>query len=99
MTGCINALHREMTLSVLSNSKVAGGSFKLADGIAAELARREKLDQITFDSCGTFSGLRPCLKALAPKGSTSLTNGADMAGPLGAACLASVTAGASASVR
>lgn len=97
MTGRIAGLHPGVTPAMLAYATMEGVAFQFADCVAAQAAIGARPERFTVVGGGTRSPLWLRLLATALDRPVSLIDGADMAGPRGAARLAAVAAGASVS--
>jgi xylulokinase len=98
MTGRITGLHPGVTPAMLAYATMEGVAFQVADCVAAQQEVGTEPVRFTVVGGGTRSPLWLRLIATALDRPVSLIDGADMAGPRGAACLAAVAAGAPVSV-
>lgn len=94
MTGRITGLHPGVTPAMLAYATMEGVAFQFADCVAAQTEVGVRPERYTVVGGGTRSGLWLSLLATALDRPVSLIDGADMAGPRGAARLAAVAAGA-----
>jgi xylulokinase len=93
MTGRITGLHPGVTPAMLAYATMEGVAFQFADCVAAQVEVGARPERFTVVGGGTRSALWLRLLATALDRSVSLIDGADMAGPRGAARLAAVAAG------
>lgn len=98
MTGRMSGLHPGVTSAMLAYATMEGVAFQFADCIAAQQEVGARPDHFTVVGGGTRSPLWLMLLATALDRSLSLIDGADLAGPRGAARLAATAAGAPLSV-
>jgi xylulokinase len=98
MQGRLTRLHPGVTPAMLAFATMEGIAFQFADCIAAQQEVGARPERITVVGGGTRSQLWLRLIATGLEQPVSLIEGADMAGPLGAARLAAVAAGTSMSV-
>lgn len=98
MTGRIAGLHPGVTPAMLAYATMEGVAFQFADCIAAQQEIGARPERFTVVGGGTRSRLWLRLLATALDRPVGLIDGADMAGPRGAARLAAVAAGAPVSV-
>ncbi|MGL4235810.1 xylulokinase [Tabrizicola sp.] len=98
MTGRIEGLHPGVTPAMLAYATMEGVAFQFADCIAAQREVGVRPERFTVVGGGTRSTLWLRLIATALGEPVGLIQGADMAGPRGAARLAAVAAGAPISV-
>jgi xylulokinase len=98
MQGRLTGLHPGVTPAMLAFATMEGIAFQFADCIAAQQEVGARPERITVVGGGTRSQLWLRLIATGLEQPVSLIEGADMAGPLGAARLAAVAAGTSMSV-
>ncbi len=94
LTGRITGLHPGVTPAMLAYATMEGVAFQFADCIAAQEEVGVRPERFTVVGGGTRSALWLRLLATALDRPLSLIDGADMAGPQGAARLAAVAAGA-----
>lgn len=94
MTGRISGLHPGVTPAMLAYATMEGVAFQFADCVAAQVEVGVRPDRFTVVGGGTRSALWLRLLATALDRPVSLIDGADIAGPRGAARLAAVAAGA-----
>ncbi len=94
MTGRIAGLHPGVTPAMLAYATMEGVAFQFADCIAAQEEVGARPERFTVVGGGTRSRLWLRLLATALDRPVGLIDGADMAGPRGAARLAAVAAGA-----
>ena len=94
LTGRITGLHPGVTPAMLAYATMEGVAFQFADCIAAQVEVGTRPERFTVVGGGTRSALWLKLLATALGRPLSLIEGADMAGPRGAARLAAVAAGA-----
>lgn len=94
MTGRIAGLHPGVTPEMLAYATMEGVAFQFADCIAAQQEAGARPERFTVVGGGTRSRLWLLLLATALERPVALIDGADMAGPRGAARLAAVAAGA-----
>lgn len=94
MTGRIAGLHPGVTPAMLAYATMEGVAFQFADCIAAQKEVGARPERFTVVGGGTRSALWLRLLATALDRPVGLIDGADMAGPRGAARLAAVAAGA-----
>lgn len=94
MTGRIAGLHPGVTPAMLAYATMEGVAFQFADCIAAQVEVGVRPERFTVVGGGTRSPLWLRLLATALNQPISLVDGADMAGPRGAALLAATAAGA-----
>lgn len=94
MTGRITGLHPGVTPAMLAYATMEGVAFQFADCIAAQQEVGVRPERFTVVGGGTRSALWLRLLATALDRPVTLIEGADMAGPRGAARLAAVAAGA-----
>ncbi len=94
MTGRITGLHPGVTPAMLAYATMEGVAFQFADCVAAQVEVGARPDRFTVVGGGTRSALWLRLLATALDRPVSLIDGADIAGPRGAARLAAVAAGA-----
>jgi xylulokinase len=98
LTGRITGLHPGVTPAMLAYATMEGVAFQFADCVAAQVAVGVRPECFTVVGGGTRSALWLRLLATALARPVSLIDGADLAGPRGAARLAAVAAGAPVSV-
>lgn len=98
MMGRISGLHPGVTPAQLAYATMEGVAFQFADCIAAQHEVGARPDHFTVVGGGTRSALWLRLLATALDQPISLIEGADMAGPRGAARLAAVASGAPGSI-
>jgi len=98
MTGRMTGLHPGVTPAMLAYATMEGVAFQFADCVEAQTEVGVRPERFTVVGGGTRSALWLRLLATALDRPINLIEGADMAGPRGAACLAAVAAGASVSV-
>lgn len=98
LTGRITGLHPGVTPAMLAYATMEGVAFQFADCIAAQQEVGVRPERFTVVGGGTRSPLWLRLLATALDRPVSLIDGADMAGPRGAARLAAVAAGAPVSI-
>ncbi len=98
MTGRMTGLHPGVTPAMLAYATMEGVAFQFADCIEAQVEVGVRPERFTVVGGGTRSALWLRLLATALDQPINLIDGADMAGPRGAACLAAVAGGASVSV-
>jgi xylulokinase len=98
MTGRITGLHPGVTPAMLAYATMEGVAFQFADCVAAQREVGARPDRFTVVGGGTRSKLWLRLLAAALGQTVGLIDGADMAGPRGAARLAAVAAGTPVSV-
>jgi xylulokinase len=98
MMGRIAGLHPGVTPAMLAYATMEGVAFQFADCIAAQRRTGTRAERFTAVGGGTRSRLWLRLLASALGEPLGLIEGADMAGPRGAARLAAVAAGAPLSV-
>lgn len=94
MTGRISGLHPGVTPAMLAYATMEGVAFQFADCIAAQEDVGVRPERFTVVGGGTRSALWLRLLATAIGRPVRLIDGADMAGPRGAAKLAAVAGGA-----
>lgn len=94
MLGRIHGLHPSVTPAMLAYATMEGVAFQFADCIAAQQEIGCAPERYTVVGGGTRSALWLTLMASAIGQPLSLIDGADLAGPRGAARLAAVAAGA-----
>lgn len=94
MTGRIAGLHPGVTPEMLAYATMEGVAFQFADCIAAQQEAGARPERFTVVGGGTRSRLWLLLLATVLERPVALIDGADMAGPGGAARLAAVAAGA-----
>ena len=94
MTGRMTGLHPGVTPAMLGYATMEGVAFQFADCIDAQVEVGVRPERFTVVGGGTRSALWLSLLATALDRPVSLIDGADMAGPRGAARLAAVAAGA-----
>jgi xylulokinase len=94
LTGRISGLHPGVTPAMLAYATMEGVAFQFADCLAAQQAVGVRPERFTVVGGGTRSRLWLRLLATALGQPVGLIEGADMAGPRGAARLAAVAAGA-----
>jgi xylulokinase len=94
MTGRITGLHPGVTPAMLAYATMEGVAFQFTDCIAAQREVGVRPERFTVVGGGTRSALWLRLLATALDQPVDLIEGADMAGPRGAARLAAVAAGA-----
>jgi xylulokinase len=94
LTGRITGLHPGVTPAMLAYATMEGVAFQFAACIAAQEEVGVRPERFTVVGGGTRSALWLSLLAAALDRPVSLIEGADMAGPRGAARLAAVAAGA-----
>lgn len=94
MTGRITGLHPGVTPAMLAYATMEGVAFQFADCIAAQQEVGAAPERFTVVGGGTRSQLWLRLLATVLDRPVGLIDGADMAGPRGAARLAAVAAGA-----
>jgi xylulokinase len=95
LTGRMAGLHPGVTPAMLAYATMEGVAFQFADCIAAQEAVGVRPERFTVVGGGARSALWLRLLASVLGRSLALIEGADMAGPRGAARLAAVAAGAS----
>lgn len=93
MTGRITGLHPGVTPAMLAYATMEGVAFQFADCIAAQIEVGARPERLTVVGGGTRSALWLQLLATALARPVRLIEGAAIAGPRGAACLAAVAAG------
>ncbi|MFM7335527.1 MAG: xylulokinase [Tabrizicola sp.] len=93
MTGRITGLHPGVTPAMLAYATMEGVAFQFADCVAAQQEVGVRPERFTVVGGGTRSVLWLRLLATALDRPVSLIDGADMAGPRGAARLAAVASG------
>lgn len=93
LQGRIAGLHPGVTPAMLAYATMEGVAFQFADCIAAQQEVGVRPERFTVVGGGTRSALWLSLLATALDRPVSLIEGADMAGPRGAARLAAVAAG------
>ena len=93
LTGRMVGLHPGVTPAMLAYSTMEGVAFQFADCIAAQIEVGSQPERFTVVGGGTRSALWLRLLATVLDRPLSLIEGADMAGPRGAARLAAVAAG------
>ena len=98
MTGRMTGLHPGVTPAMLAYATMEGVAFQFADCIEAQQGAGVRPKRFTVVGGGARSGLWLRLLASSLDRPVSLIEGADMAGPRGAARLAAVAAGAPLSV-
>jgi xylulokinase len=98
LTGRITGIHPGVTPAMLAYATMEGVAFQFADCIAAQQEVGVRPDRFTVVGGGTRSLLWLRLLATTLDRPVSLIDGADMAGPRGAARLAAVAAGAGVSL-
>jgi xylulokinase len=98
MTGRMTGLHPGVTPAMLAYATMEGVAFQFADCIAAQQKVGVRPERFTVVGGGTRSQLWLRLLATCLDRPVNLIEGADMAGPRGAARLAAVAAGAPVSV-
>lgn len=98
MTGRISGLHPGVTPAMLAYATMEGVAFQFADCVSAQKTAGARPDRFTVVGGGTRSALWLRLLATVLARPISLIDGADLAGPRGAARLAAVAAGAPVSV-
>ena len=94
LTGRMSGLHPGLTPEMLAYAAMEGVAFQFADCLAAQQAVGVRPERFTVVGGGTRSRLWLRLLATALGQPVGLIDGADMAGPQGAARLAAVAAGA-----
>ena len=94
LQGRIAGLHPGVTPAMLAYATMEGVAFQFADCIAAQVEVGARPERFTVVGGGTRSALWLRLLATALDRPLGLIEGADMAGPRGAARLAAVAAGA-----
>lgn len=94
LTGRMAGLHPGVTPAMLAYATMEGVAFQFADCVAAQVAVGVRPERFTVVGGGTRSALWLQLMASALDRPLGLIEGADMAGPRGAARLAAVAAGA-----
>jgi xylulokinase len=94
LTGRITGLHPGVTPAMLAYATMEGVAFQFADCVAAQVEVGVAPERYTVVGGGTRSTLWLRLLATALDREVSLIDGADIAGPRGAARLAAVAAGA-----
>jgi xylulokinase len=94
MTGRMTGLHPGVTPAMLAYATMEGVAFQFADCVAAQEEVGVRPERFTVVGGGTRSALWLRLLATALDRPVSLIDGADLAGPRGAARLAAVAAGA-----
>ena len=94
MTGRMTGLHPGVTPAMLGYATMEGVAFQFADCIDAQVEVGVRPERFTVVGGGTRSALWLSLLATALDRPVRLIDGADMAGPRGAARLAAVAAGA-----
>lgn len=94
MMGRITGLHPGVTPAMLAYATMEGVAFQFADCVAAQTEVGVRPERFTVVGGGTRSTLWLSLLATVLDRPVSLIDGADMAGPRGAARLAAVAAGA-----
>lgn len=98
MMGRLHGLHPGVTPAMLAYATMEGVAFQFADCIAAQCEVGCTPERFTVVGGGTRSQLWLTLMASALERPLTLIDGADLAGPRGAARLAAVAAGASVDV-
>ena len=98
LTGRMTGLHPGVTPAMLAYATMEGVAFQFADCIEAQAEVGVRPESFTVVGGGTRSALWLRLLATSLDRPVSLIDGADTAGPCGAARLAAVAAGASLSV-
>jgi xylulokinase len=93
LTGRITGLHPGVTPAMLAYATMEGVAFQFADCVAAQEEVGVRPERFTVVGGGTRSALWLRLLATALDRPVSLIDGADMAGPRGAARLAAVAVG------
>lgn len=93
LTGRITGLHPGVTPAMLAYATMEGVAFQFADCISAQVEVGTRPERFTVVGGGTRSALWLRLLATALDRKLSLIDGADLAGPRGAARLAAVAAG------
>jgi xylulokinase len=93
LTGRIAGLHPGVTPAMLAYATMEGVAFQIADCIAAQAEVGVAPERFTMVGGGTRSALWLRLLATVLGAPVGLVDGADMAGPRGAARLAAVAAG------
>lgn len=94
LTGRMAGLHPGVTPAMLAYAAMEGVAFQFADCVGAQVEAGARPDRFTVVGGGAQSGLWLRLMASVLDRRLALPEGADMAGPRGAARLAAVAAGA-----
>lgn len=94
LTGRMTGLHPGVTPAMLAYATMEGVAFQFADCVAAQVEVGTRPERFTVVGGGTRSALWLRLLATALGRPINLIDGADLAGPRGAARLAAVAAGA-----
>jgi xylulokinase len=94
----IDGLHPGVDAALMGYATMEGVAFQVADCVAAQRAVGARPERFLAVGGGTRSGLWMRLLATALEAAVELPEGADLAGPAGAARLALVAAGAVVSV-
>lgn len=94
LTGRMAGLHPGVTPAMLAYAAMEGVAFQFADCVGAQVEAGARPDRFTVVGGGAQSGLWLRLMASVLDRPLALAEGADMAGPRGAARLAAVAAGA-----
>ncbi len=94
LTGRMTGLHPGVTPAMLAYATMEGVAFQFADCVAAQVEAGTRPERFTVVGGGTRSALWLRLLATALERPLNLIDGADLAGPRGAARLAAVAAGA-----
>jgi xylulokinase len=94
----IDGLHPGVDAALMGYATMEGVAFQVADCVAAQRAVGARPERFLAVGGGTRSGLWMRLLATALEAAVELPEGADLAGPAGAARLAMVAAGADVSV-
>ncbi len=94
LLGRIAGLHPGVTPAMLAYATMEGVAFQFADCLAAQAGVGARADRITVVGGGTRSALWTKVLATVLDRPLALVEGADLAGPRGAARLAAVAAGA-----
>lgn len=98
MMGSMSGLHPGVTPAMLAYATMEGVAFQFADCVAAQVEVGTRPDRFTVVGGGTRSALWLRLLATALDRPINLIEGADLAGPRGAARLAAVAAGGPVSI-
>jgi xylulokinase len=94
LLGRMSGLHPGVTPAMLAYATMEGVAFQIADCVAAQAVVGVPADRVTLVGGGTRSALWLRLIATVLDRPVALVQGADLAGPRGAARLAAVAAGA-----
>ena len=94
LTGRMTGLHPGVTPAMMAYATMEGVAFQFADCVAAQVEVGTRPERFTVVGGGTRSALWLRLLATALGRPINLIDGADLAGPRGAARLAAVAAGA-----